>query len=118
MPNEVLRLLADVLPVLLVERVLSSGRLQEQSSRPRHRSKGNSNAHEKLQYLAGDDLLDELRRALGRVLPGRIAAQEDVNDHAQRPHVHGLVVRLALYHLRRDVHCEAYVRVEQSFGFQ
>lgn len=41
-------------------------------------------------YLTGDDLLNERSCLLWRILPRRIAAQQNVHDYAQRPHVHHL----------------------------
>lgn len=49
-------------------------------------------------HLALNDLLEELGVVL--VVEGRVAAQQDVADHTDAPHVHLLSVRFLLEHLR------------------
>jgi hypothetical protein len=51
--------------------------------------------------LARHDLLEQRGVVVG--VEGRVAHQQDVHNHTDAPHVHGLVVRLALEHLRCHV---------------
>ena len=51
--------------------------------------------------LTLEDLCEEVGVVL--VVEGRVSAEQDVGDHSNAPHVHGLSIRLLSEHLGRDV---------------